>query len=62
MITMREPNKYKLTHSPEAQKVNLIPLSPLKDRYPESMSDDIYIKQQDINSNEDTTKSPQALI
>ena len=56
-MIMKEPTRYKLTDSPEIKKVNLTLLPSLEDKYPEAMSDDIYIKPKDMNSNEDTTES-----
>jgi hypothetical protein len=41
---MKEPKRIKLTDSPTSKNVNLTPLPSLKDKYPDSMSDDIYIK------------------
>ena len=54
---MKEPTRYKLTDAPEIKKVNLTPLPPLQENYPDSMSDDIYLKPQDMNYNEDTTEN-----
>jgi len=56
-MIMKEPTRYKLTDSPEIKKVNLTLLPSLADKYPDAMSDDVYIKPQDINPNEDTTES-----
>jgi hypothetical protein len=41
---MKEPQRIKLTDSPISKKVNLIPLPSLIDKYPDRMSDDVYIK------------------
>ena len=48
---MKEPQKIKLTDSPESKKVNLTPL-PSINNYPEPMQDDIFIKKEDESSGE----------
>ena len=54
---MKEPTRYKLTDAPEIKRVNLTPLPSLQENYPDSMSDDIYIKPKDMTSNEDNSKN-----
>ena len=41
---MKEPQRIKLTDSPENKKVNLTPLPSLSDKYLDTMDDDVYIK------------------
>ena len=48
---MKEPKRIKLTDSPECKKVNLTPLPPVEDKYPETTKDDIYIKPKDNEFN-----------
>ena len=58
---MKEPRKIKLTDSPTSKNVNLTPLPSLKDKYPDSMSDDIYIKPLETyeNNQQDNSESIQ---
>lgn len=48
---MEEPQKIKLTDSPESKKVKLTPLPSLEDKYPETMKDDLYIKDEQVDIN-----------
>ena len=52
---MKEPTRYKLTDAPEIKKVNLTPLPSLQENYPDSMSDDVYIKTLDKINREDNS-------
>lgn len=45
---MKEPQRIKLTDSPENKKVNLTPLPSLQDKYLDSINDDVYIKPLEI--------------
>jgi hypothetical protein len=57
---MKEPQKIKLTDSPESKRVKLTPLPSLEDKYPETMKDDIYIKLRDSeldNTNENNKQN-----
>jgi hypothetical protein len=44
---MKEPQRIKLTDSPESKKVNLTPLPSLRNKYLDQM-DDVYIKSLEI--------------
>ena len=56
---MKEPQRIKLTDSPESKKVNLTPLPPLRNKYLDKMDDDIYIKSLEIyeNNQQDNSES-----
>jgi|688.fasta_scaffold203375_5 hypothetical protein len=41
---MKEPQKIKLTDSPQSKRVNLVPLSSADKLYPEPVIDDTYSK------------------
>ena len=45
---MKEPQRIKLTDSPENKRVNLTPLPSLQDKYLDSINDDVYIKSLEI--------------
>lgn len=45
---MKEPQRIKLTDSPENKKVNLTPLPSLSNKYLDSINDDVYIKPLEI--------------
>lgn len=45
---MKEPQRIKLTDSPTNKRVDLTPLPSLKDKYPDRMNDDVYIKPLEI--------------
>ena len=59
---MKEPQKIRLTDSPQNKKVNLTPLPSIKD-YPDGMEDDIYHKtlENNENHNENNSQSIQQL-
>jgi hypothetical protein len=52
---MKEPQRIKLTDSPENRKVNLIPLPALEMKYADEIYDDIYIRP--LNTHEDNQKN-----
>lgn len=47
---MKEPEKIKLTDSPQTKRANLIPLLPIDKQYPEPIHDDLYIKSTNENN------------
>lgn len=53
---MKEPQRIKLTDSPESKKVNLIRLLSTNN-YPETMDDDVYTKNTNINENNQQNNS-----
>ena len=54
---MKEPQRIKLTDSPESKKVNLTPLPSLQDKYLDNMGDDVWIKEKiNTTSNQDEIK------
>ena len=57
---MKEPQRIKLTDSPQNKRVNLIPLPSLSDKYLDSM-DDVYIKPLEIyeDNQQDNSESIQ---
>jgi hypothetical protein len=58
---MKEPQRIKLTDSPENKRVNLTPLPSLQDKYLDNISDDIYIKSLEIyeDNQQDNSESIQ---
>ena len=58
---MKEPQRIKLTDSPTNKRVNLTPLPSLRDKYFETMNDDIYIKPLEIyeDNQQDNSESIQ---
>jgi hypothetical protein len=58
---MKEPQRIKLTDSPESKKINLIPLPSLRDKYLDQISDDVYIKLLEIyeDNQQDNSESIQ---
>ena len=54
---MKEPQRIKLTDSPENKRVNLTPLPSLQDKYLDNMGDDVWIKEKiNTTSNQDEIK------
>ena len=54
---MKEPQRIKLTDSPESKKVTLTPLPSLQDKYLDNMGDDVWIKEKiNTTSNQDEIK------
>ena len=58
---MKEPQRIKLTDSPENKKVNLTPLPSLSNKYLDTMDDDVYIKPLEIyeDNQQDNSESIQ---
>jgi hypothetical protein len=58
---MKEPQRIKLTDSPESKKVNLTPLPSLRNKYLDKMDDDVYIKSLEIyeDNQQDNSESIQ---
>ena len=54
---MKEPQRIKLTDSPESKKVTLTPLPSLQDKYLDNMGDDVWIKEKiNTDNNQDEIK------
>jgi hypothetical protein len=58
---MKEPQRIKLTDSPESKKVNLTPLPSLRNKYLDKIDDDVYIKSLEIyeDNQQDNSESIQ---